>query len=355
MKKIFNLLFLGLYICVLAPTAFSCTDVSGNGMDSITWQGSSVAQETKYHNPIWEPDLEYGTVFKTSTSYIAMAGETQWVSGLTYNVSVISSTNLMDWTFNSLEAFDSIPTWTSGRLHDITVAWAKTIPSTSYWAFYQMGDGQNIGSAYATTAAGPYTDCGEFINASALGCTTLKHPFFIVNGTTFYLFYTTENGTYCQQLTLKKASAPTLKGSPVLVAGSDFGDVACYRESSSSYYLFGTVKNDSNTEIHYARCSTINGIYTGKDGTGLLSGQGTGTTLVIGNSTFINPENLCGAFPNSNGLIFVAFNATQADKPTMNSGYNRRPLFLYSVARNDNGWFTSTITPEKGWTTPRFD
>lgn len=367
MKKILNIILLGAFVYGLTPSLTSCTDIDGDGIDSILYEGNMPPEATQYRNPVWEPDLEYGAVFKGAAGYFAIASETQWAKGLTYVAPVLQSSNLMNWTFNNqIEAFSSSvvrPAWAEGRLHSITVGFAKTISAASYWMFYQLGNESAIGAAVATTGPGPYKDLGSVITGEG----NMRNPYFAVYGASWYLFYTTDNGTYLQELTLKASNKTdpdtgereliatvTMKGAPKQVAGPGFDDVAVYRVGLNKYYLFGTVKNGSTTEIRYACSTKITGPYVDKEDKDILT-EGKGTLLIESGSAIINPENVCGVFADASDREYILYNATDSSKPMLASGYNRKPLFMNPLDKDENGWFTTVVTPEIGWVAPRFD
>ena len=61
-------------------------------------------------------------------------------------------------------------------------------------------------------------------------------------------------------------------------------------------------------------------------------------------------------FPSSTeGLLYVAFNATRADKPSLGSGFDRKPLFINPVRLGEDGWFTEVTHPVEGWTSPLYE
>jgi len=64
MKQIFSAIIFIIAVIIASPATFiSCTDVTGNGVDSVYYSGSKLAQDSSYRNPVWEPDLELGAVF----------------------------------------------------------------------------------------------------------------------------------------------------------------------------------------------------------------------------------------------------------------------------------------------------
>ena len=87
-----------------------------------------------------------------------------------------------------------------------------------------------------------------------------------------------------------------------------------------------------------------------------LTAGGKGEDLIKAGKDFINVENPMRAFVNSELThIFLAYNATQADKPTMNSGFARKPMFLQPMELDEEGWIKGTFTPAKCWTSPKFE
>lgn len=367
MKRIFSAIILIIAVILTTPATFiSCTDIAGDGIDSVYYTGSTLPQNTSYRNPVWEPDLELGTVFAGPSNYVAIGSETQWATGLTYCAPTLISSDLMSWTFNSNTAFslepDTVisgsdtsiyvrPDWAIGRLHSITAGFTKTIPTTSYWLFYQLGETQAIGVSCAKAPQGPYKDFGKLLDNSTTGSTELKDPFFFVTGTKFYLLYSTESGSYIQSLTLKKNTLPVLKDAPIKLTGSSFTDIAMFKKGDY-FYLFGTVQNGGNSQIRYARSSSAEGPFVDVEGTDLLSGNG--TLLIENGEQMIDPQNVCGIFTDLAGMNFVLYNATDNTKLILSSGYNRRPLMMNAIEVTAEGWFNGVITPNIGWTTPKY-
>lgn len=367
MKQIFSTLILIFAFSLGLSISFqSCTDIAGNGVDSVFYSSSSLPLNTSYRNPVWEPDLELGAVFAGPSNYIAIGSESEWTDGITHCAPTLLSNNLMNWTFNANTAFPLIPdtivsnndtaiyvrpSWAGGRVHSITAGFAKTIPTTSYWLFYQLGETQAVGVSCAKAPQGPYKDFGKLFDVSQTGKTKLTNPYFIVVGIKFYLLYSTEDGSYIQTLTMKKNTMPVLKNAPVKISGSAFTDVALYKKGTD-FYLFGTVKNGEKSEIRYARSSTAEGPFVDKEGKDLLTGNG--TLLIESGEQLINPQNVCGIFSDVTDLDFILFNATDKTKTTLSSGYNRRPLLLNAIELTEDGWFKEVISPVLGWTSPKF-
>lgn len=354
MKKIINLLFAAAALAFLIPMG-SCTDNGGDGIDSIIWNGSQNPENTSFRNPVWEPSLEGGTIVKGASMYVAIAATSQWAPGLTYYCKTLTSNDLMSWNAGN-NAF-SIPDSLVGKVacvNSLSADYARTVTGANYWMFYTLKDSAFVGAATATTAAGPYNDRGPLIKAADVNSTTISDPFFIVASNAFYLCYTTDAGTYIQRLRLNRASGANLQGKATKIAGPGISDIAIVRESSSRFYLIGTVTNDSKKEIHYAMASSISGPYRDKAGTSLTDGSN-GEVLITDGTQMVNPENPMRGFFNSDRThLFLAYNATEQGNETMKSGYLRKPMLLSPIAIGEDGWLTA-VQAQKGWTTPRFN
>ena len=81
-------------------TTTGCADTDGDGEGEFEWTGSENPQNTSYRNPVWEPSLAGGTVFKAASSFVAISSETQWAAGVDYCCPTLQSSNLMDWANN---------------------------------------------------------------------------------------------------------------------------------------------------------------------------------------------------------------------------------------------------------------
>lgn len=352
MKKIFKYIAACMLVGAMVPTGFSsCTDMDGDGIDSVKWEGSQNPQNTSFRNPAWEPSLEAGTVVKGSSGFAAISATTQWAPGLTFYCPALTSQNAIEWNKAS-DAFneETIPVWSNSRVNSVSVDFAKTIANANYWLFYTLEGENSIGAAQSEKAPqGPYKDLGQMTLKTTTA--TVKDPFFIVVSTNFYLCYTTEEGTYIQKVTLKRNNIPTCSGNPTLIAGTDWSDVAIYRASASDVYLFGTVGN----EIRYARAENIVGPYHDKAGTALTDGS-KGEALVSSNAEYNVVENPMRAILNTEGThLYLYYNAVEAGNDKMQSGYARKPMFIQPIPVTEDGWFTETYSPKKGWTSPRFE
>ena len=249
---------------------------------------------------------------------------------------------------------DSIKPYITQRLNALSIDYARTVVGANYWMFYTVEGGDSICAATSITAAGPYTNRGAIMHAADVNSTTLSHPFFIVASNAFYLCYTTDDGTYIQRLRLNRVTGVSKQGAATKIAATGVTDVSIVRKSSSVFYMLFTVKNGESTEIHYARASKITGPYLDKSGNDVATSSA-GETLITASDNIINPERPMRGFINQAGdYLFVAHNATEQGKETMQSGYARRPLFVTPVQIGEDEWLTATQV-KKGWTKPRFE
>lgn len=368
MKNYFKYIAMSALVVAMA----ACSDKDGEG--EFTWEGSQNPENTSYRNPVWEPSLAGGTVFKAASNYVGLSQETQWAAGLDYAVPAIQSANIMNWSSNQ-QAFSypvvtdeideetgeviitpgSYPDWLTGKITHVTADFAKTINGANYWMIYASEADNAFGAASSSSGMGPYTDLGKFMSAEDLGVETLRYPHFsVIASTNYYLGYTTENGSYIQQLNLRRGQAPAKRGSATQVSGPEFQNICIFRVSNTDFYLFGTVTTGSGSEIRYARATKITGPYVDKNGVALTDGSN-GELLVEGGTEYAAPCNPMHMFVSEAGLHYLAYNASAITKPTMPSGYDRKPLFINPVAIDEEGWFTEVIVPQTGWTSPRFD
>ncbi|MDE6335465.1 MAG: hypothetical protein K2L34_02735 [Muribaculaceae bacterium] len=348
----------------------SCSDSDGEG--EFEWTGSQNPENTSYRNPVWEPSLAGGTVFKSASSFNAISQETQWATGLDYACPSLQSSDLMNWSTNQ-QAFSypvenvnaetgetviepgSRPEWITGEINQVSADFARTLAGANYWMLYSCDADNAFGAATAPSGLGPYTDLGCFLSADDLGVSSLRYPHFsVIASTNYYLGYTTENGSYLQALTLRKGNKPTLKGSPDQVSGAGFSNICIFRLDKDNFYLFGTVTNGNSTEIRYGKASKVTGPYLDKNGNELTSGASNGELLVKDGLEYVNPENPMRLFESENGYYYLAYNATDASRKLMPSGYERKPLFLDPLQMDEDGWFTTVTFPSVGWTTPRY-
>ena len=393
MRKIIFLAAAGV-LSTLQIGLTGCTDMDGDGIDSIEWTGSTNPESTSYRNPVWEPSLEGGTVVVTPTNFVAIGGETQWAVGVDYCCPTIISTNMMQWTTNQQNAFTAAnrPAWITGRINSVSadyitestkvdvptpkprvdedgnpvfnadsVAIVDTVLVTEdrvasrYFMVYSTDKDNAIGVASAANAQGPYVDHGCLLKASDLGASTLADPFIAAFGNdSIYIGYTTSEGSYVRKIefpftvnetsfamSIDATGLPTL-GDAVKVSSASFSNIALFRDADGNYMIFG----DVNGGVNYA----VGSEPTGPFGS-LLSSNG--DTFIEGGNGYENPCNVMRVVASSNGNYYVAYNATKTDTPVMPSGYVRQPMML-NPFKISGGKVSSTITVNSGWTSPRF-
>jgi len=348
MRRIFY--YLMLFPALLA-LPMSCTDVDGDGIDTVIWNGSTLPEATNYQNPVWQPDLEKPSVFRGPTMYYAFGDEKEWSTDQNYVVPVLSSSKLMSWSIAG-EAFSIRPSWDEGKISSVSCVFSKTM--STYYMFYTIGE-SGIGSAYSKAPQGPYTDYGKLFDKDMMGFEYCHEPYIIQSGINFYLFFETEDGIYGQELTIARNTAPVLKGDKFKVAGTGITGVYIFRKSSESFYLFGTVGDDQDSDIYMGRASSIKGPYLDQQGNDLMTSQG--TLLVSGNTEggFEAPGHVGGVFTDMEENEWIMYQATDIAKPLLSSGAARRPLMLSPIEWDDDGWPASVIQVKGGWNTPKFE
>jgi len=335
---------------ILLMPVNSCTDIEGDGADSLDWKSASLPEESSYRNPVWEPDLSNPSLFRGATQFYAFGDEKEWSEGLNYVVPVLRSGNLMNWSLSN-EAFADRPLWAEGKVSSVSGLFSKTLGT--YYLAYTIGDA-GIGIAYSRAPQGPYIDYGKLINPADLGFTTCVEPFLIQAGLKFYIFYKTETGVYGSEMNVVKNLVPALKGTPFKIAGTGFSESVILRKSADSYYFFGTNGAAGETSIRMARATAITGPYLDKDGNSIL--DGTGTELVAGDpgSVYDSPSGTGGIFTDFEGKDWIVYQVTETDKPLLAAGGERHPMMLNRIDWDEEGWPELVILAGEGWQKPKF-
>lgn len=327
----------------------SCTDIQGDGIDTVIWEGSQLPNETSFRNPVWEPDLARPSVIRGATQFYAFGQEKDWSEGLHYVVPVLRSSDLMTWNFNG-EAFAEVPDWGEGHITSVAVEFSKTLGT--YFLFYAMGE-SGIGVAHSRAPQGPYVDYGKLFDADSLGFQFVHEPFFIQTGLDFYLFFETDQGVFGTELNIRRNTKPALQGTHFRIAGTEYSGVYIFRMDSDDYYCFGTVGNEVSSEVYMGRATDIEGPYLDQDGNSLEDNAG---TLVIraGDGNLTAPGHVGGIFTDKDGKNWIMYQATDMDRPELSTGTERRPLILNLVEWDANGWPAGVVEASSGWTAPRF-
>ena len=244
MKKLSNITFAAILLGGVQLLQTGCTDMEGDGIGSIEWGGSTNVEAVSYHNPVWEPSLEGGTLVVTSTNFVAIGGETQWAVGVDYCCPSIYSSTSMIWETNQQVSFTAAnrPKWISGRINSLSVDYCTvseeitvddaetTVSASRYFMAYSTDKDDAIGIASSVSAQGPYVDHGCLLTASSLGAGSLRDPFVMAtDANEIYIGYTSSEGSYVQKIRIPysvtssngivfdAAALPKLDGEPVKV------------------------------------------------------------------------------------------------------------------------------------------
>jgi arabinan endo-1,5-alpha-L-arabinosidase len=327
----------------------SCTDVQGDGLYTVVWEGSVVPQDSCYRNPVWEPDLTYPTVFKAAVGYYAFGADNEWSAGLDFTAPVLSSTDLMSWRSRG-EAFVEKPSWSDGPISAISAGFAKT--KGTYYIFYEL-DGEGIGMGGSKAPQGPFDDFGLLLDSEVLGLAECSNPFFFAFGSKAYVFFQGGDGMYGQELVLNKTDIADLMGEKFKVTGSAIQTVNMIK-FDAYYYLFGSVEDGDNSRITLGLSTDITGPFTNKEGSSLLDGEG--TTLLTGNAEngFVAVNHVGGVIEDANDDIWVLYQAVDVDSPTLSTGTDRHPLLLSRIEFDENGWPLKIFEAMGGWNHPKF-
>jgi arabinan endo-1,5-alpha-L-arabinosidase len=328
----------------------ACTDIQGDGIGSIIWEGSKLPEDSAYVNPVWEPDLGKPSVIRGATQFYAFGDEKQWSPGLSYIVPVLRSNDLMNWTFNG-QAFTIRPDWAEGPVTSVAGQFSKTLGT--YYLFYTIGE-HGIGVADSRTPQGPYDDYGKLVDSDSLGFQFLHEPYFIQTGLSFYLFFETDQGVYGVNLSIRRNMKPELDGTPFKVASTGYSGIYIYRKSSKDFYIFGTAGDENSSQVYMGRATDIEGPYLDQEGRDLVNDGGTLLIQPAGGGDLAAPGHVGGVFTDKDDREWIFYQATDIQKPQLSSGADRRPLLLNPVEWDENGWPASVIDANAGYIYPKY-
>jgi arabinan endo-1,5-alpha-L-arabinosidase len=345
MKKILAIVLLPLLLAGM----FACTDVQGDGMYTLIWEGSTVPQDSSFRNPVWEPDLSYPSVFKAAVSYYAIGSDNEWSPGLNLKAPVLSSTDLMSWDRRG-EALAEEPDWSVNSITAVSAGFAKT--KGTYYLFYQLGN-DGIGMGSSKSPQGPFVDYGELITPGSMGLAECTKPFFYAFGSKAFVFFQGGDGMYGQELTLNKTAIAELKGDKFRVTGPAIESMNLL-QLNGYYYLFGAVEDGNASRITIARSQEITGPYLDQEGNGLMNGEGTVILQGDAGNGFVAVNHIGGVFEDANNNLWLIHQATDVDLPALSSGAPRHPLVLTRVELDENGWPAQVFEARKGWNYPKF-
>lgn len=327
----------------------SCTDVQGDGMYEDIWEGSSVPEDSSYWNPVWEPDLSFPVVFEAAVGYYAIGADKEWTEGLIHTTPVLSSSDLMSWRFRG-EAFEEKPDWSGGRISTVSAGFAKT--KGTYFIFYTLEDA-GIGMGASKAPQGPYTDFGLLVNSDAAGLAECKNPFFYAYGANAYIFYQGGDGMYGQELILSKTELAVLKGDKFKITGAAINSMNMTK-LFNYYYLFGGIDDGDEGRITIGRSLEITGPFIDQDGNSMYDGEGTLLLRANSENGFVAASYIGGILQDSNENIWIIYQATDINMPTLSTGVERYPLLLSKIEFNENGWPTQVFEAKAGWNNPKF-
>jgi len=336
-----------LIIAGIAIGFYSCTDIQGDGIDTIVYNGSNVPEDSAYRNPVWDFDLTDASIFLSSGPYYGMGTEKPWADGIQYVVPTLTSANLMDWSLISqAEAFMDKPGWGDGNVTSVTGVFSKSLGM--YFLFYKLGE-NGLGVADAKTPQGPYRDLGKFMDKETLGVGSVNDPFVYASGSNFYLFFgVTGDGIYGVKLNVSKNSLPTLDGTLFKIAGPDFSG-SFVRKRGTRFQYVGT----HSGRIVLGVSGNIEGPYLDISGTDLT--QGTGTPLVTVTEDFQAIGQCAGIHTDQQGEDWILYTAVEASIPALPTGDTRYVLMLNRITYDENGWPAGAIEAAIGYNYPRFN
>lgn len=345
MKKITGVLVFPSVIYLM----IACTDIQGDGIDTVIWEGSTVPQDSCYRNPVWEPDLSFPSVYSAAVGYYAIGADNEWSPGLHYTAPVLSSNDLMNWRLRG-EAFTNKPAWSEGNITHISGGFSKI--KGTYYVFYTLGD-DGIGMGGSRAPQGPFTDFGMLINADSAGLEACTNPFFFPFGSRAYIFFQGGDGMYGFELGLERDRLAEIKGDLFKVAGAHVSGMTLIRKEGI-YYLFGAEEDGDNSRLIVGRSIEVTGPFLDGDGNSLL-GDG-GTEVLTGNAEngFVSVNHVGGVFEDGNGELWALYHATDIDIPLLSSGADRHPLMLSKLDFNESGWPSRTVQAKGGWNHPKF-
>jgi arabinan endo-1,5-alpha-L-arabinosidase len=345
----FRLVTAGTAVLLLLMAVVGCTDVQGDGINEVVWEGSVLPEDICYRNPVWEPDLSFPSVFSAAVGFYAVGVDMEWSPGLNYSAPVLSSNDLMNWRLRG-EAFTEKPAWSQEKINSIAAGFSKT--RGTYYIFYTLGP-EGIGMGASKAPQGPFTDFGMLINAASMGVTECANPYFLAFGSKAYLFFQGGDGIYGQEIVLYKDKLAEIKGDKFKVTGPEISSANIVR-IGDYYYLFGAVEDGNNSRITLGRSSEATGPYLDSEGSSLLEGEGTPVVTGSAGEGFVAVNHAGGIFEDAQENIWILCQATDIDQPLLSSGSERHPLMLSPVVFSENGWPGQETVVRGGWNYPKF-
>jgi len=345
MKKIFGI---AVILSIIAGM-ISCTDVQGDGINTVIWEGSVVPEDSCYRNPVWEPDLSFPSVFQAAVGYYAFGVDNEWSPGLKYTAPVLSSNDLMTWRLRG-EGFQDKPDWAESGITGISAGFSRT--RGTYFLFYELGEA-GIGMAASRAPQGPFTDFGLFINADSVNLSVCTNPYFFAFGSRAYLFFNGGDGIYGQEMDIFRDRLAVRKGNKFKITGSAVSNINIFRYNTI-YYLFASVKDGINSRITIGRAFDVTGPFLDKNGNNLLDSEGTMLLSGTSDNGFVAVNHVGGVFEDAKGYVWILYQATDINMPLLSSGTDRHPLMLSRIEFDDAFWPVGTYEAKGSWNYPKF-
>lgn len=284
----------------------------------------------EYSNPVIDRDLPDPSLVKGNDGYFYLLA-TESVK----NLPVFRSRNLVDWDFIGTAFTDS----TRPNFEPKAKIWAPDISKVGdrYVLHYSMSvwGGEwtcGIGSAWADSPEGPFTDHGMMFRSNGIGIQNCIDPFYIEEDGKKYLFFGSFHGIYAVELTDDGLSVRS-GSSPIKVAGSAYEGTYIHKKDGN-YYLFASTGtccegvNSTYTTV-VGKSDSLLGPYTDKNGKPML--ENNHDIVIKGNKQFVGTGHNSEIITDDEGNDWILYHAVKVDSP------KGRKLMLDRVTWVD-GW-----------------
>jgi|GEM_PF-1072053 len=354
-------------LLILGLINYGCSEeFGGNGIDSIIWNGSTLPEDSMFINPIFEPDFTCPSLIRGTGAFYAYGNENQWSTGLNFQVPIIVSKNLVNWTLYG-SAFSAKPSWVSGKITSVSVYYSSSY--NLFLMFYNSSDDESIGLAYSESALGPFTDYGKVLDKDSVNQISTADPFFIqiqykikvgvrwVLVSKDLLFFGKDKGIYGIELKINvtannKIASVQKVGIPFRIAGEGIRKVYISK-LNNRYYLFGNIGEPDSSKVVLGIGDSIQGPYFDKNGNTLIESHG---TIIISSSKtnrFQSPGNVGGIVLDKNNNYWILYNAIDVQRKLLPSGEKRQYPILNRIEFGEDGWPINELDVITGWTYPR--
>lgn len=284
----------------------------------------------EYTNPVVDRDMPDPTVVKGDDGYYYV-----YVTETVRNLPIFRSRNLVDWDFAGTAFTDS----TRPHFEPKAGIWAPDISRVGnrYVLHYSMSvwGGEwtcGIGSAWADSPQGPFTDHGMMFRSNEIGVQNCIDPFYIEENGRKYLFFGSFRGIYAVELTDDALSLRP--GTPVVkVAGTAYEGTYIHKKDDHYYFFASTgtccegLKSTYTTVV--GRADSLLGPYTDRQGRSMLDNHH--EILIQRNSRFVGTGHNSEIVTDDAGNDWMLYHAVKTDAP------KGRKLMLDRVTWVD-GW-----------------